>query len=506
MPARRFSCDATPNHDVSGRHQRFDMHRAWKRVADGPRPPLRWGAFLPRIKLGDPRPTVLPWKPACSSNLQFPAAHAHRSPGVSPRDGAIRTGRSLAAQTAGHKERPLRAVLLGLIVMLAQLFVAVVLIAPEGPLWYRYSTLIQHDSYWFANIMDRGYDSILPPITRKMMEVSNVAFFPAYPVIAGACSRRSDSAPTRLLLTAQAAAWAFWSYFFLFAERWKLSPRAAVLRCAGDRRASDGILPDRRLLGIALSDGAARFHLLEPARRGRRRNSRGGARHRDVGEHGSWAFRARVIRSCGRCSWAAGPDCEMCGAGCRNYGGAVALTTCRDIRRVGVLHLLPPALGPLGSLHADAGGGLGCSPRLSRDFQTGSYRWLLPALENPTRWSQMTMTLGALLFVAVAVCEIAAHRRRERLAGAGGALFLRVHHLLHRGQRRGLCGDGKHAPLPVLRARADRAGFFTLSDPSSQPAESVRAFGIAAAVLLCAAGLALQGWWVWNFTRGGWVA
>ena len=87
---------------------------------------------------------------------------------------------------AGRKARPLRAVWLGLVVMLAQLFVAVVLLAPEGPLWYRYSTLVQHDSYWFANIIDRGYDTILPPINRKMMEVSNVAFFPAYPAIAGA--------------------------------------------------------------------------------------------------------------------------------------------------------------------------------------------------------------------------------------------------------------------------------------------------------------------------------
>jgi hypothetical protein len=71
----------------------------------------------------------------------------------------------------------LRAVLAGLAVAVAQVFVAVVLIAPEGPLTFRYETLIQHDSYWFANIIDRGYDTIMPPMIRKMMEVSNVAFF-----------------------------------------------------------------------------------------------------------------------------------------------------------------------------------------------------------------------------------------------------------------------------------------------------------------------------------------
>ena len=65
-----------------------------------------------------------------------------------------------------------------------QIFVAVVLIAPEGPLSIRYDTLIQHDSYWFANIVDRGYETTVPPVNHKMMEVSNVAFFPAYPAIA----------------------------------------------------------------------------------------------------------------------------------------------------------------------------------------------------------------------------------------------------------------------------------------------------------------------------------
>ena len=113
----------------------------------------------------------------------------------------------------------------GLLLTLAQLLVAVVLLAPEGPLAYRYETLVQHDSYWFANIIDRGYETILPPITRKMMEVSNVAFFPAYPGIAGALHHWGGlSVNTALLVTAQAAAWGFWSYFFLFCARWKVSP------------------------------------------------------------------------------------------------------------------------------------------------------------------------------------------------------------------------------------------------------------------------------------------
>jgi hypothetical protein len=34
----------------------------------------------------------------------------------------------------------------------------------------------------------------------------------------------------------------------------------------------------------------------------------------------------------------------------------------------------------------------------------------------------------------------------------------------------------------------------------------VRALGTAAVALISAAGLCVQGWYVWNFTRGNWVA
>src|SRR5437588_6670741 len=118
-----------------------------------------------------------------------------------------------------------RPLLAGLFVTLAQIFVAVVLIAPEGPLSFRYDTLIQHDSYWFANIVDRGYETTVPPVSHKMMEVSNVAFFPAYPAIAAVLHYGARlSIYNALLVTAQAAAWGFWSYFFLFCERWNISP------------------------------------------------------------------------------------------------------------------------------------------------------------------------------------------------------------------------------------------------------------------------------------------
>src|SRR5215510_7905737 len=121
--------------------------------------------------------------------------------------------------------------LAGLAVTVLQVVMAVGLLAPEEPLSQRYSALVQHDSYWFMNIIDRGYQTIVPPIDHKVMEVSNVAFFPAYPAIAAVFRYGLNvSTGTALLITAQLAAWGFWSYFFLFCRRWNISP---VLQICG---------------------------------------------------------------------------------------------------------------------------------------------------------------------------------------------------------------------------------------------------------------------------------
>src|SRR5207237_7975037 len=67
---------------------------------------------------------------------------------------------------------PLKPLLAGLLLTLAQIAVAVCLFASEGALSYRYSTLIQHDSYWFETIVYRGYETIVRPMNKKLLEVS----------------------------------------------------------------------------------------------------------------------------------------------------------------------------------------------------------------------------------------------------------------------------------------------------------------------------------------------
>src|SRR5205814_10627781 len=78
-------------------------------------------------------------------------------------------------------------------------------------------------------IIDRGYQTIIPPIDHKVMEVSNVAFFPAYPAFAVLLRNVFNvSTGTALLITAQLAAWGFWTYFFLFCRRWKVAPSLQI--------------------------------------------------------------------------------------------------------------------------------------------------------------------------------------------------------------------------------------------------------------------------------------
>ncbi|HET9801379.1 MAG TPA: hypothetical protein VFP82_06795, partial [Chthoniobacterales bacterium] len=113
----------------------------------------------------------------------------------------------------------------GLLLTLIQLVIAVFLLAPDGSFSFRYQSLVQHDGYWFVNIIDRGYQTTVPPINHKVMEVSNVAFFPAYPALASLIrSIFGIESETALPIAAQLAAWGFWTYFFLLCKRWKLSP------------------------------------------------------------------------------------------------------------------------------------------------------------------------------------------------------------------------------------------------------------------------------------------
>jgi hypothetical protein len=61
----------------------------------------------------------------------------------------------------------LRCLALGLLVTLAQVGLVVSFAKPVGSLGHRYLALVQHDSYWFANIINRGYGTTLRRLITK---------------------------------------------------------------------------------------------------------------------------------------------------------------------------------------------------------------------------------------------------------------------------------------------------------------------------------------------------
>jgi len=111
-----------------------------------------------------------------------------------------------------RRSSPLHCLAFGLLMTATQVALAIGFAHPASSLAQRYLSLVQHDSYWFANIIDRGYETTVPPIDHKEMEVSNVAFFPAYPLLSGVVKCVTGLGTyVSLLLVAQIAAWGFWT-------------------------------------------------------------------------------------------------------------------------------------------------------------------------------------------------------------------------------------------------------------------------------------------------------
>ena len=399
----------------------------------------------------------------------------------------------------------LRPLFAGLVITLLQLAIAIGLLAPEVSFSERYATLVQHDSYWFMNIVDRGYQTIVPPIDHKMMEVSNVAFFPAYPAITAAFRKVLNiSSGTALLITAQLAAWGFWSYFFLFCRRWNISPALQIC----------GMLlivahPASFFLIAAYSESLFLMALL-------------GFIYWSTAEGRSAKFLAAVhgvVMSATR----------IVGIVCAAFPLVVAFfkTGWRRLLEPGMwFHKGKPAMGMtlLASFGAlgfftysqlrwgrwdiymlTQAAGWGIVPDYLAVFKPSSYRWFVPALNDPTEASQMSMTLGALFFVGIAGCELSL-RRWDGLPLRAGIYFCAfvIYYL-------SVSGVASVDMESMLRYEFCVHALIVLAllnflSQFRTPPMLVRAFGIAAVALISAAGLCVQGWYVWNFTRGNWVA
>jgi hypothetical protein len=399
----------------------------------------------------------------------------------------------------------LRPLLAGLIITLLQLATAIGLLAPEGSFSDRYAALVQHDSFWFMNIVDRGYQTIVPPIDHKVMEVSNVAFFPAYPAIAAAFRYGLRiSTGTALLITAQLAAWAFWSYLFLFCRRWNVS--AALQIC--------GILliathPAAFFLVAGYSESLFLMALL-------------GFIYWSVSEgrsakilaivHGIVMSATRIVgivcaafplvRSAFQNGW---PRLLARWSWARKQKPAIIVTMMASFGAMGFFTYSQLRWGHWNIYMLTQAAGWGIVPDYLAVFKPSNYRWLVPALNDPTEASQMSMTLGGVLFVGIAICELLV-RRLVDLPIRAGIYFCAfvIYYLSVSGVA---CVDMES----MLRYEFCVHALIVLAllnflSQFRAPPMLVRAFGIGAVTLLSAAGLCIQGWYVWNFTRGNWVA
>ena len=403
--------------------------------------------------------------------------------------------------------RLLAPLLAGLGVTLVQLAMAVCLLAPEEPVTERYSALIQHDSYWFMNIIDRGYQTIVPPIDHKVMEISNVAFFPAYPAIAAFLRRVFNiGTGTALLVTAQFAAWGFWTYFFLFCRRWKL-PQA--LRSCGALLILAN--PAAFFLVSAYSESLFLMALLGFIYWS---TAKGPAAKALAAIHGMVMSAARIVgivcaafpavRSVFRTGWRGllKPLNWI-----RENRGAIGLTFVAASGAVPFFAYCQLRWGHWDLYMLTQAAGWGIVPDYLAVFRPESYRWPIPALNNPTEASQLSMTLGAVLLVFVAFCEsIPAIRCRAGMPVRVGIYFCgtAIYYLSVSGVA---CVEMESMLRYAFGAYALIVlAFLNFLGQFRTPPVWVRALGTAAVALISAAGLCVQGWYVWNFTRGNWVA
>ncbi|HYK24448.1 MAG TPA: hypothetical protein VEU75_07265 [Candidatus Acidoferrum sp.] len=395
--------------------------------------------------------------------------------------------------------------LAGLLITLLQLAMAMGLLAPEGSFSDRYATLVQHDSYWFMNIVDRGYQTIVPPIDHKVMEVSNVAFFPAYPAIAAAFHYGLNiSTGTALLITAQLAAWGFWSYFFLFCRRWNISPALQIcgaLLIASHPAAFFLIAGYSESLFLMALLGFIYWSIVE-----------GRSAKFWAAVHGIVMSATRIVgivcaafplvRSVFQTRWRGLPEPKPW---FRTEKPAIVMTLVASFGAVGFFTYSQLRWGHWDIYMLTQAAGWGIVPDYLAVFKPSSYRWFVPALNDPTEASQMSMTLGAVLFVSIAICELSI-RRWAGLPIRAGIYFCAfvIYYLSVSGVA---CVDMESMLRYEFCAHA--LIVLALLNFLSQfrvPPALVRAFGTAAVALLGAAGLCVQGWYVWNFTRGNWVA
>jgi hypothetical protein len=402
---------------------------------------------------------------------------------------------------------PIPCIAAGLLTTVLQVTLAIAFAEPAGSFTDRYFALVQHDSYWFANIMDRGYGTIVPPIERKEMEVSNVAFFPAYPVFATAIKRMTGLGTAQsLLFVAQAATWGFWTYFFLFCRRWKLS------------------LPFQSIGALAIASHPAAFFLVAGYSESLFLFTLTGFIYWNTSER-------RGATVCAVLHGIVMSGTRIVGLPCAILPVARALFQSGGRSAENLGQWITRLRRPLIVMFVSMLGGLAffayCQIRWSRwdlymltqsegwaiepdyfaVFKPENYQFELPPLYDGRGASQLTSAVAGVLFLLIAVIESGAvwfGRKdwRERFGfylSAAIIYYVSVSGVASVGLESMLRYDLCVHAMMVLGA---------LNFLRNVRVTSPLARGLAAvfAAIVFAAALGLQGYYVWNFTQGNWVA
>jgi hypothetical protein len=191
----------------------------------------------------------------------------------------------------------------------------------------------------------------------------------------------------------------------------------------------------------------------------------------------------------------------------RRYGGPIALMMVSTLGAAAffLYCLLRWGRWDLYMLTQEAGWAI--APDYLAVFKPASYRWLIPPLNDPTQWSQLTMTLGALCFLIVGVFEVVmARRRRTRWQARVGIYFAAF--ITYYISVSGVASVEMESMLRYqfcAHALIVLAMMHYLGEEGIAPGP-VRFLVLAAVAVFIVASVSLQGWWIWNFTRGDWVA
>jgi hypothetical protein len=311
---------------------------------------------------------------------------------------------------------------------------------------------------------------------------------------------------TALLITGQLAAWGFWSYFFLFCKRWNVSPGLQI--CAAFLIFAH---PAAFFLVAGYSESLFLMALLGFVYWS---TAEGRSAKICAAAHGILMSAARivgivcaafpVVRSLLLNGWKGLRERR---AWFREYAAAIGLTAVAMLGALFFFIYCQVRWGNWNLYMLTQAAGWGITPDYLAVFKPSSYAWLVPALNDPTEASQLSMTLGAVLLVGIALCELLPTiRRRAGLPTRVGIYFCAaaIYYLSVSGVA---CVNMESMLRYEFAVHALIVlAFLNFLRQFRTPPMLVRAFGIAAVALLSAAGLCVQGWYVWNFTRGNWVA